>query len=225
MRFESLPGVDYVQIDAVDGTYAKPACWPYTGSGPAEFSDWVARGKTLPCYGPLLFDIDLMVADPGKVAGDWIALGASRLTFHLESVTDLRPIIERVRADYGHDKGFTTELLSIGVAINTTTDVGRLAPYAGMIDYVQCMGIAHIGRQGEPFDPRVLEKIRQVRRRYPDLAIQIDGAATRSTAPRLLHAGADRLIVGHDLIGAADMVGRYTLLTNMAQEYGRYTRQ
>ncbi len=225
VRFSRLPEIEFVQIDAVDGKFAAPACWPYTGAGPREFAGRLAQGRALPCYEYLRFDIDLMAEDPGRVAGQWVALGATRLTFHLESMVDLLPVIERVRKAHGHAPGFAPDLLSIGIAVNVATDLARLAPYAPLVDYVQLMGIRRIGRQGEPFAAEVLERIKKVRRLYPGLAIQIDGGATRETAARLFAAGADRLVVGHDLLGAGDLRAEYAHLTGLAELYGRYTRR
>lgn len=58
------------------------------------------------------------------------------------------------------------------------------------------MGIATIGRQGEPFDERVIEKIKSIRAKYPDMVISIDGGVSFDTAPELIEAGATRLVAG-----------------------------
>ena len=37
------------------------------------------------------------------------------------------------------------------------------------------MGIEHIGFQGQDFDDRVLEQIKTLREKFPDLIISVDG--------------------------------------------------
>jgi pentose-5-phosphate-3-epimerase len=97
-----------------------------------------------------------------------------------------------------------------------------LEPYIPKIDYVQFMGIATIGKQGEPFDRRVIERVQSFRRRHPEIPVQVDGGVTSRTAPELLFAGVSRLIVGHALQEAKDIAAEYRSLTDMAQQYGAY---
>ena len=61
------------------------------------------------------------------------------------------------------------------------------------------MGIAKIGFQGEPFDERVLEKIKDFRDEYVDVTISVDGGVSLESAPRLVEAGVNRFVVGSAL--------------------------
>jgi ribulose-phosphate 3-epimerase len=210
-----------VQIDVVDGKFAQPACWPYL-NGSHEFAEMVTNEEMLPGWGQIKFDIDLMVNNPEEVVGSWITLGASRITIHAESTRYLDQLLGEVSVKYGHDKDFAPDLLSLGLAIDMATDMAVIEPYISKIDYVQFMGIAKIGRQGEPFDARVIERIRQFRTKYPDTPIQVDGGVTAETAPTLLAAGVSRLIVGHALMEARDVAAQYNLFVDLAQQYGLY---
>ena len=67
------------------------------------------------------------------------------------------------------------------------------------------MGIAKIGYQGEPFDERAPEQINQLRVKYPNLAISVDGGVSLETAPLLKAAGANRLVAGSAIFGASDI--------------------
>ena len=46
-RLKSVPAVETVQIDTVDGRFATPATWPY-GSGAHAFAEMVSSGGMLP---------------------------------------------------------------------------------------------------------------------------------------------------------------------------------
>lgn len=208
---------DEVQVDLVDGRFVTPASWPFLPGGePLTNEDPLAE------LGSFKFEIDLMVEHPMEVVRAWVHHGATRVVVHAETVHNLAQVVNEFRSAYGHDKGFVPDLLSFGLAINLGTDSSILEPYLDQCDYVQFMGIAQIGKQGEPFDRRIIKKIQDFRRKHPDMPIQIDGAASASTAPDLLAAGATRLVVGSALWNASDLETEFVRLTNITQTYGLY---
>ncbi|MDP2651698.1 MAG: hypothetical protein Q8O94_01010, partial [bacterium] len=97
--FSRIPSIRRVQIDVVDGHFASPASWPYTA--PAEFRSMVAKGEMLPQLDHLEYEIDLMCLDAEQAAGAWLALGVSRLTFHVEGTTDVPRLLASARRRYG----------------------------------------------------------------------------------------------------------------------------
>jgi len=219
--FSKHTDADMVQIDVVDGRFAKPASWPYA-NGSKEFAAMIARGETLPYLGRFRYEVDLMTSDPEQVTGLWIAAGVSRITVHAESTTYLPKIITDLVRKYGYDRDFAPGLLSFGLAIGIATDLALVEQYLEYLNYVQFMGIAAIGKQGQPFDTRVIQKIATFRKRHPTVEIQVDGGVTKQTAPLLLAAGVDRLIVGHVLLQAKDMREEYEELSAFALRYGTY---
>jgi ribulose-phosphate 3-epimerase len=218
-RFTGL--TDFIQIDVVDGAFAAPASWPYA-EGARALGALSGSGAMLPRLGEFKYEIDLMVANPEESLASWVALGASRIAIHAESAAHLSTLIGDFGARFGHERDFAPDLLSLGLAINLDTDVHLIDPYLGQIDYVQFMGIASIGKQGQPFDVRVVDRIRDFKRQHPQMAVQIDGAVTRETAPALLDAGADRLVVGHALLEAPDLRKEFQAFTELTERYGLY---
>ncbi len=195
-RLARVPGAPTIQIDVVDGHFASPASWPY--------SEGREEPEAVPALLESCFDADLMVAEPERVADTWLAAGAARLTLHLETLADPGGTLARLKERHGHDKSLSPCSFELGLAVSIETDLRELEPHLPHIDYVQLMGIATIGRQGEPFDPRTLARVRALRAAHPKLTIQIDGGVTRESAPDLLAAGADRLVVGHAIARAPD---------------------
>ncbi len=210
-----------IQVDIVDGEYASPASWPYIGDH-AEPSRLLAEGNMLPSAGALKIDIDLMSRDPESSAGTWIGLGATRLTIHAESTRYLGRFLENIRTIYGHDAGFAPDLLSIGLAIGADTDLALIEKYLDRVEYVQFMGIKRIGRQGEPFDPRVITRIKAFRKKYPRTPVQVDGGVTLTNAPALLDAGVARLVVGSAIWKQEDPVAAYHALNALTEQHGLY---
>jgi ribulose-phosphate 3-epimerase len=174
-----------LHLDVVDGTFGPLSSWPYRPAGdPAEVS--VATD----CF---TLEVDLMVNEPLAAANSWVAAGADMIVFHVET-TPLSALINFCESC----------TVSVGVsALNDTPDA-TLWPYLAHADYVQVMGIAQIGSQGQPFDPRSLERIAAIKRDFPRLMISVDGSVNRETIPRLRDAGVNRLIVGSAIVQAAD---------------------
>lgn len=213
--------VDSVQIDIVDGRFISPASWPYAAG--THLFNGLARNDGMFSYlGKMHFEMDLMVADPEMVTGIWIDAGAERITLHAESTQYLPKAITDLEVKYGHSKGFAPSLLSMGLAINLTTELSMIEPYLDHTDYVQFMGIATIGRQGEPFDDRVLRKIAAFKRKYAGIPIQVDGGVSLETAPLLMKAGVDRLVVGSALWRAPDLGKELEKFNALNEHHGLY---
>ncbi len=191
--FASLSSISRVQIDVVDGKFATPATWPYTA--PAEMQKMIENEKTLPYLERIEYEIDLMCLDVEKAVHDWLILGASRLTLHVETSTDISTLLHLIHKKYGVGDG----LISVGLALSNTTDLSLIEPHLSQVQYVQCMGIATIGRQGQAFDTRVLEKLSTLHKHHPDIALQVDGGVSLTNAHLLIERGVTNLIVGSSL--------------------------
>ncbi len=210
--FVHLPGVHRVQIDVVDGRFATPASWPYTAT--AEFARMVEHGEMLPHLAEHIeYEIDLMCLDALPAAESWLSLGASRLTFHAESMIDIGQL-HTAHSRFGKDA------VTIGLALNIASDLSLIEPFVSQIEYVQFMGIANIGRQGEPFDRRVLEKIRIFHTQYPQMLLQVDGGVSLEIAKELLARGVTNLIVGSKIVRAADPFTELAKFEALQSPYG-----
>lgn len=214
--------VDSVQIDSVDGRFAAPASWPYTRQGMQELRSVADHGEQLSQGSVFKFEIDLMVEDPGSVAGEWLSAGASRLVVHTDGLHSLDKVLTDLEHVYGHDKEMSSGLLELGIGVSPKSDVALIEQYLPHMDFVQFMGIDTIGTQGQPFDILVLQKIRTFHKRYPEVPVQVDGGVSKRTAPALLAAGVSRLVVGSDLWKSPDLAREIRELNEMAAEYGIY---
>lgn len=215
--FNRIDGVTRVQIDVVDGKFAKPACWPYTA--PTEFDSLLASGAVLPHLDRITYEVDLMAEDGATAAEKWLSYGVTRLTLHVEYLLNLPQQIADLQMRYGHEPGASPHI-SIGIAIGIRTALERLEPIIDQIDYVQFMGIAEIGKQGQPFDPLVLDKIRAFRAKYKSIPVQVDGGVTVLTAPPLLSVVVTDLIAGSAIMKAKDPVAAYAELDALISPFG-----
>lgn len=206
-----IPSVNRIQIDVVDGHFASPASWPYTA--PSELKALVKHSDMLPALDRIAYEIDLMCLDAEQVVDTWLSLGATRLTFHAESAIDLPRLIETSRGRYG-------EFISLGCALNIASDLALLEPCLNDIAYVQFMGIATIGRQGESFDRRVLEKIKMFRTKYPDIHVQVDGGVSLESARQLVTLGVTNLVVGSSILQAKNPAAAFATLEALESPFG-----
>jgi ribulose-phosphate 3-epimerase len=196
--FASFSGISRVQIDVVDGKFASPASWPYNAL--VDIQTKVQNGEILPYLDRFEYEIDLMCFDVEQAIHDWLQLGATRLTLHVETTTDMSRLLASIQRKYGAGDG----LLSVGLSLSNTTDLALIEPYLERVQYVQCMGIATIGKQGQLFDRRVLEKVSALRKKYPALAVQVDGGISLANAHLFSKLGVSNLIIGSSLIHSPD---------------------
>ncbi len=191
---------DEIQVDIVDGTFVPFTSWPYRGSGSVMMLKRITE--------KLQVEVDLMIMEPERALPLYVAAGVRKVVVHLESVTDIESVLS-----YRREGSFL-----LGFSLNNDSDLERLTPYLDEVDYVQLMGIRHIGSQGQPFDEVVLERISFIKKHYPALEISIDGSVNKTTLERLVAAGADRLVTGSAIFGSQDPQSAYQELEALYQK-------
>jgi len=174
-----------LHLDVVDGQYVPHVSWPYEPAGSPREIKQATDIYTL--------EVDLMVKDPLTAADSWLAAGADMLVFHTDTIG-----VEAFA------RFVTTAKISVGIASDNDVPIETLLPYLDVADYVQLMGIAKVGSQGQPFDERVLDRIKELKQSFPNLPITIDGSVNAKTIKRLAEAGADRFICGSAIVAAVD---------------------
>lgn len=201
--------VPLVQLDIMDNKFVKARTWPYNPGDQNfdRFSKIVAEEEGMPEWEVLDFEVDLMVEKPEVEVQKWVSAGAQRIIIHVEGIKDF----EMIRSIIPEG------LIELGLAINTTTPIIALDPYLDRIDFVQCMGIEQIGFQEQPFDERVLEKVKALHAARPKMPISIDGAVNFETAHALREAGATRLVSGSAILKSADVSSAVEMMRDLVQ--------
>ena len=222
-RMESvLDLVETVQIDVCDGIFVDNVSWPYASpvvmdgqQNYDEFFKEIVDGEgevDMPMWEEFNFELDLMVAKPAERLKDLLTTGPSRVVFHAESFVDvyseMHDLIKKI-----------PPLVTIGVAINVDTNPEILFPLIDdkIISFVQCMGIAHIGKQGEALDERVYHNLKTFRAKYPDFQLSVDGGVNLDNATKLEEAGANRLVIGSAIFTAPKIPTRIAEFENLLQ--------
>ncbi len=157
----------------------------------------LAGKESIPFWDEFDFEADIMLPHPSSEIEAVLISGPSRVVVHANA-QDARDALLMLQ-----DTRQGSFPIEVGVALASHDTPEALAPLEGLFDYVQVMGIDHIGVQGEPADPhhKEIELIKALRAAHPTLTIQVDGAA--GAHPReLVLAGANRLIVGSRIMSA-----------------------
>jgi len=172
-KVESVDGLcEMVQLDVMDGKFVDNATW-------ADPS----RIEKMPL--PLPFEVHLMVQDPLDRLDAWSLAGCQRVLIHAESVEDLSAALKEAKS-YG---------MEAGISINPETPIEDVEEAVPDADVVQVMGV-HPGWMGQAFQEVAVEKVRELREKFPELLIEVDGGVSVGVARRLADAGADRLVSG-----------------------------
>ena len=143
------------------------------------------------------YDVHLMIDDPLTYAEPFAKAGASLITFHLECGCDTAATLARIKA-----LGCKT-----GLSVKPHTSVQALFPYLDQLDLALGMSVEP-GFGGQKFMPMALDKIRALReeidRRGLSCLVEVDGGVDAVTGPACVDAGADVLVAGSAVFGAAD---------------------
>lgn len=142
------------------------------------------------------FDVHLMIVEPDKYINAFRDAGADHLTVHLEACSHLHRSIQAIKAAG----------MKAGVAINPHTRVDFLSDVMTDIDIV-CLMSVNPGFGGQRFIDRTYDKITQLvelRSLSGSKAlIEIDGGVGPENAGKLVATGADVLVAGNSVFGAA----------------------
>lgn len=143
------------------------------------------------------YDVHLMISHPLAYVGAFAKAGASLLDFHLESEDNAAETLAAIRA-----AGCKT-----GMAIKPATPPQALLPYLEQLDLVLVMSVEP-GFGGQKFMPQALEKLRWLAgeraKRGLGYMLEVDGGIGGETAGQCVRAGADVLVAGSAIFGAAD---------------------
>ncbi len=170
-------GAKYLHLDVMDGAFV-----PSISFGMPVLSS--LRGCT-----DLVFDVHMMVEEPGRYVEDIKRAGADLICVHQEACVHLDRTVNQIR-----EAG-----LKAAVALNPATPVSTLKHILPELDMALIMSV-NPGFGGQKFIPYALDKVRELRaeadRRGLSLDIQVDGGVTPDNVEELIRAGANIFVAG-----------------------------
>jgi len=145
----------------------------------------------------LPIDAHLMISEPGRYAQQFVEAGAKMVSVHVEADAHLHRTLASIKLAGAQ----------AGVAINPATPIESLAEALAFADYVLVMSV-NPGFGGQKFIPTSVDKVRRLRRiieeRQLETRIEIDGGINLENIASVVAAGAEIIVVGSAIFGAAD---------------------
>lgn len=130
-------------------------------------------------------EAQLMVVDPQVWLADLVEYGVDRIIFPVEIDKDIQKIIQIIK----------DQNIEAGLSVNPETEVTEINPYLTALDAVLFMGVKP-GLEGQELSPATSVKIKEVKKKFPQIKIGVDGGIKDTNVKELVEAGVDYLAIG-----------------------------
>ena len=181
IRMIDRSAAEWIHVDVMDGVFVPNISFGFPVMKPLRR----ATRKVL--------DVHLMITEPERYLRRFVEAGADFVTFHHEATRDARGCIAAIR-----EAG-----AKVGISIKPATPRDLLPE----IDMALVMSVEP-GFGGQSFIPESLDKIRALDRMRREAGlgflIEVDGGISASNAGEVFAAGADAVVAGSAVFGAAD---------------------
>lgn len=187
-------GADLIHLDVMDGHFV-----PNISIGAPVISA-MKRVCNVP------FDVHLMISDPYFYIDDFVKAGADIITFHTECESDIQKTIDKII-----DSGCKAAL-----AVKPGTPIEEVYPYLDSLSMVLVMTVEP-GFGGQSFMESTMPKIEALRKKCPDIDIQVDGGINLQTVKTASRAGANVFVAGSAVFNSENPADAINALKDYAR--------
>src|SRR5712691_7686924 len=151
----------------------------------------LARATRLP------IDAHLMISEPGRYAEQFVEAGAKMVSVHVEADAHLHRTLMSIKSAGAQ----------AGVVLNPATPIESLDEALAFVDYVLVMSV-NPGFGGQRFIGNSIDKVHRlsqmIEARKLETRIEIDGGIDLENIASVVAAGAEIIVAGSAVFGAAD---------------------
>jgi len=212
VRLCEQSGADQIHLDVMDGVFV-----PNISMGPAVVA-MVNRVTELP------LDVHLMLIRPQQYIEAFAKAGANAIMIHVEADCDMEDTLQKIR-DLGCKAGITvnppTALDDVFHPLGNNRSFSAADVQGskknkgagsscfdclekGLVDEVLVMSV-NPGFGGQSYITDAENKVAEIRRRFPEMLISIDGGIDLKTVKPAAAHGANLFVAGTSLFKAPDM--------------------
>ena len=177
VRMLDEAGAQYVHIDVMDGMFVP------------SISFGMPVIKSIRECSDRIFDVHLMIEEPGRYIDDLAEVGADLITVHAVACKHLDRTIEAIK-----EKG-----LLAGVALNPATPLSAIEWILPKVDMVLIMSV-NPGFGGQKLIPYTVEKVRALKKMIDEgglkTDIEVDGGVNLENVTEVMDAGANIIVAG-----------------------------
>ncbi len=166
--------IKMVQIDIADGKFVPNTTW----RDPKVTKELLKIDA----------ELHLMTSNPVEETAKWADVHQiKRVLFHYEAVekTEIAETINSIK-NLGH---------KVGIVLNPDTSIDVLDEFISELDAVMFMGVVP-GFQKQKYIPETTERIKNLKEKYPDLFVSLDGGVNLETIPDISTSGVDAICPG-----------------------------
>ncbi|KDR84875.1 hypothetical protein GALMADRAFT_233314 [Galerina marginata CBS 339.88] len=174
-------GAEWLHMDVMDGHFV-----PNITMG-APILSCVHKGVP-----GIFMDCHMMVSEPEKWVDDIADAGGAMYCFHHEATSNPFELIDKI-----HKRN-----MKAGIAISPDTPSTAITDEAGGAADMLLVMTVYPGRGGQKFLDRCVPKVAELRARFPDKDIEVDGGVGPKTIGICADAGSNVIVAGTAIFGA-----------------------
>ena len=184
---------DYLHVDVMDGAFVP------------NLTIGVPVVQSIRRCTDMFLDVHLMIEKPVRYIEAFAKAGADLLSIHLEADHPTRIAQAlKVMGECGVKKA---------VALRPITKAEAILPYLEELDLVLVMTVEP-GFGGQSFMPDMMDKVRAIKARAPQVLVEVDGGINPETAKASAQAGVDVCVAGTAVFRAKDAAATIRALKN-----------
>lgn len=192
--------VPYIHLDIMDGVFVP------------NLSFGLAVVQSIRKYTKMVFDVHLMIIEPERYVQQFAKAGTDIFCFHIEATKNAKELVAKIK-ELG---------MKAAIAVKPGTPLTAVEELLPELDMVLVMTVEP-GFGGQKFmedQMAKVEKLVQLRKEHNyHYDIEVDGGINPQTLKTAFAAGANVIVAGSAVMGAADISARVKEFADIAKEY------